>query len=138
LSPEVGGKIVSRIEKNPFVLLQQEFSTTYKINKFVNNSPFFIQPCEIKLPPNENGHVGSFQYIPVTELVTAIAASPGFKMARQTHSGEEEILCDVHDGAALKSNEYFLNNPDAIRLGISSDELEVCNPLGASKAGFPA
>jgi hypothetical protein len=125
-------ELLSTLENNPFIALQNEFSSSYKRDKFVTNYKGYISPHEIKLPANSDGDVKTFQYIPVTELVLAIVSDPGFPSAPHS-SGNCDILSDIKDGMAWENNSYFQQHRDALSLLLYSDELEICNPLGASK-----
>jgi hypothetical protein len=125
-------ELLERLEENPFLSLQKEFSTSYKRKRFVKNTGNYIHPQEIKLPPNSSGEVRTFQYIPVTELLKAIADDPGFSR-QPLLASEDGMLHDVKDGAFWRDSEYFKNNREALAIMVYSDELEVCNPLGASK-----
>lgn len=120
------------LANNPFLRLQQEFSSAYKIDKFVKSHSKYISPVTIKLPPSPEGLVHNFQYVPVTELVKGICSEPGFQPAVQTPV-ESCVLHDVKDGAAWRNNPYFQSNPDALSIILHSDEVELCNPLGPSK-----
>jgi hypothetical protein len=137
ISEEDRASILAQLDENPFVTLHKEFSTYYKIDKHVRNSPAFrfIEPKEVKLPPKDDGVVPTFQYISVIDTVAAVVSDPGFKNAE--HSDDDsvckEVLCDLKDGSVWRENLYFQQNKDALALLFYSDELEVCNPLGPSK-----
>jgi hypothetical protein len=123
---------LAKLEDNPFISLQEDFSSVYKRKKFVRGSGFYIPPREVKLPADDTGIVRTFQYIPIIDLVKAIVSDPGF--CKQTeYSRESETLYDIKDGEFWKNSPYFQNNPTALGLIFYSDELEVCNPLGAAK-----
>jgi hypothetical protein len=98
----------------------------------VTNSKNYIAPREVKLPPDQSGAKRTFQYIPVTDLLVAIAGDPGFRQQKSSHH-EEDMLYDFKDGNFWKTSEFFRSNPDALGLIFYSDELEICNPLGAAK-----
>ena len=66
--------------ENPFLRLQEEFSTSYKIDKFVKNSPYYIQPVTVKLKPDSDGKRRSFQRIPLIQLIEKLVAQPGFTL----------------------------------------------------------
>jgi hypothetical protein len=123
---------LTTLENNPHLTLQNEFSTAYMRQKFVTSSKGYIEPCEVKLPVNSDGDVKTFQYIPIIDLVTAIVSDPGFPSSSQ-HQRNDEMLRDLKDGAAWENNEFFQENKDALCIILYSDELELENPLGASK-----
>jgi hypothetical protein len=119
-----------KMKTNPFVSMQEEYSSYYKINKVVQNSTHYIAPQEIKLPPDSKGKVSTFQYIPVADIVNAVISDADFKPSAPSPEG---VLYDIKDGTAWKNNKYFQENPDALTGQLYSDALELVNPLGASK-----
>ncbi len=98
----------------------------------MQNSSHYIPPREMKLPPDDSGNKRTFQYIPVVDLVEKIASDPGFKL-QQNFPHDSEMLYDFKDGDFWKKSKFFQTNPDALGLIFYSDELEICNPLGAAK-----
>jgi len=137
----MGVKEVSVIEEkmkdNPFVKLQENFSSYYKINKETENSPHYIAPVQFKLPPNSSGKECPFQYIPIIDTVAAIVSDPDFTNLSQAPT-PEGYLYDFKDASVWKENKYFLDNPDALTAQLYSDAVELDNPLGASKGKHKA
>lgn len=124
-----------KMKANPFVSLQEEYSSYYKINKRTEESSLYIAPREIKLPPNTAGKISTFQYIPVAETLEAITSDPDFSHLTQAPT-PEGLLYDMKDGSAWKGNPYFQENPDALTGILYSDALELDNPLGAAKGKY--
>lgn len=126
--------LVEKLKENPFVSLQNEFSTYFRIDKHVKTSPAFkyIEPVQVKLPVDSDGKISAFQYIPIISTVDAILSDRSFSPAPITAS---DLIKDIKDGSAWRENEYFRNNPDALAGLLYSDALELCNPLGPRK-GF--
>lgn len=121
-----------KMKKNPFVSLGEEFSSYYKINKHTLNSPHYIAPTQFKLLPNDQGDVGTFQYVPIIQTVAAIVNDPDFENLSQAPT-PEGCLYDIKDGAQFKENAYFKDNPDALAGHLYSDAIQLDNPLGATK-----
>jgi hypothetical protein len=117
---------------NPFVQLQEHFSSYYKINKETENSPHYITPIQFKLPRNAAGKESPFQYIPIIETVKAIISDPDFDSVCQAPA-PDGYLHDLKDGSCWKTNKYFMENPGALTGQLYSDAVELDNPLGASK-----
>jgi hypothetical protein len=132
MSAEELAVLEQKMKDNPFVSLQENFSSYYKINKEVENSPYYISPIQFKLPPNAAGKECPFQYVPIIETVSAIVSDPDFKNLPRAPT-PEGFLYDFKDGSAWKSNKYFQENPDALTGQLYSDAVELDNPLGASK-----
>jgi hypothetical protein len=131
---------LQELEENPFLELQKEFSSYYKIDKFVRNDPSFkyIEPEEHKikiLPAADSDHPkeGNFVYISVAETLANITADPGFQSEKQQEDG---LLRDVKDGHVYKSNPFFTEHPEAYTLMLYSDAVELNNPLGAKKGVY--
>jgi hypothetical protein len=122
---------------NPFVKLQENFSSYYKINKETENSPHYIAPIQFKLPRNAGGKECPFQYVPIIETVSAIVNDPDFDKLHQDPT-PDGYLYDFKDGSAWKKNQFFIDNPDALTGQLYSDAVELDNPLGASKGTHKA
>lgn len=86
-----------------FVRLHEDFSSKYKIGKFVKNSDLYIPPVTVKLPPSEEGQIRTFQMVPLTELVPAVVAQAGFG----SHPSNSGLLHDFVDGSSIKDNPFF-------------------------------
>ena len=89
-----------------FVRLHEDFSSAYKIGKYIKSCETYVAPVTVKLPPCEDGQVPTFQYIPVIELIKMISSQPGFRSPPGPPS-TGEVLQDVKDGACMENNQYF-------------------------------
>jgi hypothetical protein len=105
------------------------------IEIFFRSSSFYISPQTVKLPPNADGKICTFQYVPIIDLVKAIVSQPGFKLPshRLPDISEKVSLYDITDGDAYRKNKFFIESPDALGILVYADEHENCNPIGASK-----
>jgi hypothetical protein len=126
-----------KMRDNPFVKLQENFSSYYKINKETENSHHYIHPIQFKLPRNAAGKECPFQYVPIIQTVTAILSDPDFDSLQQAPTPDGHLY-DFKDGSAWKNNQYFIDNPDALTGQLYSDAVELDNPLGASKGTHKA
>jgi hypothetical protein len=132
MSGEDIAALQEKMRDNPFVQLQEHFSSYYKINKETENSPHYITPIQFKLPRNAAGKESPFQYIPIIETVKAIISDPDFDSVCQAPA-PDGYLHDLKDGSCWKTNKYFMENPGALTGQLYSDAVELDNPLGASK-----
>ena len=125
-------KFLESLENNPLVSLQRELMSYYLIDKHVKTSPAFnyISPVEIKLPPNEDGSVSTYQYIPIIETLAAIDSDPTMIRTKPTAG---DMIQDIFDGSVWRDSEYFRENPDAYTGMLYTDACEICNPLGPRK-----
>ncbi len=121
-----------KLKQNPFVSLQNDFSSYFRIEKHVQTSTAFnyIHPVEIKLAADSEGRKATFQYIPIINTVNAIVSDPTFK---QTKATAGDLIQDIKDGSVWQNREFFQNNPDAYTGVLYSDAVQICNPLGAAK-----
>ena len=119
---------------------QKELNTTYKQKKFVQDHFKYVAPVEIVLNKAEvlKGDIkDSFHYIPVVESVKALVEDETFlkvyENERLVNRTDRDIVKDVKDGSAFKSNAYFQANPEAYCMLLYSDAVELVNPLSASR-----
>jgi hypothetical protein len=124
--------VEEKMKDNPFVKLQQHFSSYYKINKDTENSHKYINPVQFYLPWNSAGKECPFHYVLIVETVAAIVSDLDYtNLTRdQTPHG---FLYDFKDGSTWKNSKYFQENPDALTGQLYSDAAELDNPLVASK-----
>jgi hypothetical protein len=126
-----------KMKDNPFVKLQEHYSSYYRINKETESSPHYIAPIQYKLRRNAAGKECPFQYIPIIQTVEAIVSDPDFNNLSQAQS-PPGIFYDFKDGSCWQNNPYFKENPDALTGQLYSDAVELDNPLGASKGQHKA
>ena len=70
----------------------------------MESSDFFIAPVTVKLPAKKNGEIPTCQMVPLTKLVPAKAAQPGF---RSVLPKSPDHLRDIVDGCAFKDNQFL-------------------------------
>jgi len=105
LTQEEKEEIMDMINDNPFHRLHEDFSSKYKIGKFVENSDHYIPPVTVKLPARGDGHIPTFQMVPLTELIPAVFSQAGF--ASSAAVSEPGVLHDFADGSSMKENPFF-------------------------------
>jgi hypothetical protein len=124
--------VEEKMKDNPFVQLQQHFSSYYKINKDTENSAEYINPVQFHLPRNLAGKKCPFQYVSIVDTVAAIVTDPGYENLPRD-STSDGYISDFKDGSTWKNSTFFQQNPDALTGQLYSDAVELDNPLGASK-----
>ena len=98
-----------------------------------------MKPKEIILNPDEvKQGFGKecLHYVPICESFKALVEDKSFNEVMdglRNENGSKSTLDDVKDGAAIKTNHFFKENPGAFSLLVYSDALEVANPLGAGR-----
>ena len=73
------------------------------------------------------------QYISIAKTLINYISEDAHPPAKRSHEFVAEIA-GYKDGALFKSCDYFKENPNALRLCLYNDDIELANPLG-SKAG---
>ncbi len=121
-----------KIKYNPFVKLQHNFSSYYKINKETENSAEYIAHVQLHLPRTVVGKECPVQYVSVVDIVAAIVSDPDYQNLPRDPC-PNGFLCDFKDGSAWKKNQYFKDNPNALTGQLYSNCVELDNPLGPSK-----
>jgi hypothetical protein len=120
--------------------LHREFSSFYKIDKFVKNDPAFkfLEPTEHKIVvpsagDSEEPKEVKFVYISIIDTLSNIVTTEQFQPESKQQDG---LLRDVKDGFAYRSNPFFMEHPDAYTIMMYSDAIEINNPLGAKKGVY--
>jgi hypothetical protein len=130
--------VMQDLEENPLLDVLQEFSTAYKVEKCVKNDPAFkyVEPVEhkIKIETPCGEKEIKVVYISVSKtLENVVAALKKTKFPEEAQQKAADLLMDIKDGLAYKSNTYFRENPDAYTLMFYGDAYDITNPLGARK-----
>lgn len=77
----------------------------------------------------------SYQYISVCELLSLIMRNPdAMDQVEKEDVSPNGYICSFKDGTEFKNNTYFQQNPNALRLTLNADEIEIVNNL-SSRAG---
>ena len=137
--------ILNFFDPKPFMPNAQEylrdenyFSTLW--NKLQKKSFFeeccksvgLISPIRITLDQHAD-----FQYIPILPTLTTYLSHEDVQKAvlqnSQCDSCSSNQLCSFSDGEFFKTHSYFKSCSSLARIHLYCDELEVCNPVGASK-----
>ena len=92
----------------------------------------YVQPLEVSLG-YKDGQQRHYHYIPVLESLRAILKKQGVAHFNNDPQGKDDILCDVTDGWAFKSNAMFSSDTGTLQVMLFQDAFEVANPLGSAK-----
>jgi len=99
----------------------------------------FVAPTQIYLGESKNNISRFAQYVPITETLKALFEDTSVKAAYDqtlpldNSSDCNRVLCDIMDGQSFRRNQFFMQNPGALRLILYQDAFEVANPLGSGK-----
>lgn len=127
-------------------------SSAYRRQNENKTNPLFVAPKELSLglkwemvrdkltktavPRLTNC---KFTYIQITDIIQALFKRDDFRQvyweynsnSNDRHRCVEGVLKDFCCGRVYSKNELFQSNPAAIRIHISNDDFEICNPLGS-------
>ena len=141
LSNEQIEQIVRENSEDPFTRAQEELSSEFKRNKFMEENFKFVKPQEIVLNKEEvqNGALKDVvHYVSLVEALKVLiedkSFNKAFRMAEDDCDARHgDLLEDVRDGNAYKSNVFFRDNPEALAIMMYSDGVELTNPLSSGK-----
>lgn len=71
-------------------------------------------------------------YIPVAQTLKTILQSELWKSS-VPHQWQTDVFVGIHDGQIFKSKQFFLENPECLKLILYQDAFEIVNPLGSAK-----
>lgn len=95
----------------------------------------YIEPKKIILGNDENMTPRFAYYIPVKQTLTNLLESEFWKNVVSQPSCETDfdVFSDINDGKSFKSNQFFTENPESLKLILYQDAFEIVNPLGSAK-----
>lgn len=108
-------------------------TTQHKRLKYYKSHYDYVEPVEVFLGRNRSGQKRHYHYIPILETLKVILKQQGFDQHSPSSNSEDDVLCDVTDGWAIKSNAMFSSDPDSLKVMLFQDAFEVANPLGSAK-----
>jgi len=118
--------------EDPFTRLGQDFSSSFKIDKFVKSSEHYIPPTRVKISSTLTRRNRTFQYIPIIELAKKVSSQ--LEALPQVMAREDDhMMRDITSGTCYQDNPFFKENPEAMGIILASDEFDPCNALGASR-----
>lgn len=136
LSIEDAHTILNQIlECNPFSNTKA-LNTSYKRNQFYKTNFPYVEPIAIKLSDgSKNQKPKFFHYVPISETLIKTLESKylreNFLFCREECN--DNVLRDFSDGLVFKQNRFFQENPNALKLILYQDSVEMVNPLGAAR-----
>ncbi|XP_071153109.1 uncharacterized protein [Mytilus edulis] len=115
-------------EKSEIENALSNLDSEYKINKFARFHLNFVKPIEYK--PDRN-HIETYQYVPIIDtLQNLLSHDDVFAYVMNNHKSTDGILRDFCDGNIYSTNQFFIDNPDALQIMLFFDEFTAVNPLG--------
>lgn len=156
-------KLLELDSRNPIKLLEdsykyacnqiKEFNTTYKREKKIKNSPYYVEPEEkaigfkwclvkdTKTGKTSRKYVQStFQYVPIIKQLESLFADPEFFQLYTQYNSVKKHECapgiyrDFCCGSNYQQKSFFRLNPMAVQIQLFTDDYETCDAL-KSRAG---
>lgn len=128
-------------------------SSAFKRKKQIEKNIFYVPPEEKAIGfkwtqtfDEATGNIvrkyqqNTFQFIRPSAIIRALFSNPDFvkmyeeQLNNKDHVCKEGVYRDYCCGSHFKQNEFFINNPSALKIQIYTDDFEPCDAL-KSKAG---
>lgn len=120
-----------------------QLNTQKKRTHYYKSSFNLIEPEELFINSNlktrmTNGSIGiqtknnTFQYISIKKRLTALFSNDGFRRLYFSESrSQNDFVRGTIDSKYVEVHPLFSKTPNAIRIQLFYDEVEVTNPLGS-------
>lgn len=107
----------------------KELQTIYLRKKFYKSHFYSVWPQKKLLPKGE-----FFHFVPILETLKALFhdKSLNFNINIPVQH-ENDLLKDFTDGSAFRTNKFFKENPNGLRLILYQDDFELVTPIGPAK-----
>ena len=130
-------KMLENMEDDPFCKAKAELESERKRENYLLSSFRNVLPETVKLSKgNSSSKSDTMQYISLKKTLKQLLEDQTYidQKKGDPYFHEAGFIKDVRDGSKFRTNEFFIENPEAVPLLIFQDELEVVNPLGAGKS----
>ena len=130
------------IHDDDYLKAQQDLSSAFKRNKFVQDNFHYVPPQEYVLNPEEvkrGARKDVIHYVDVKDSFKTLLEDKSLVEVLKCEKNKarvrdsSEVLRDFCDGSAYRDNPFFRNNPGAFAAHFYSDAVELSNPLGWAK-----
>ncbi|KAK3911164.1 2,3,4,5-tetrahydropyridine-2,6-dicarboxylate N-acetyltransferase [Frankliniella fusca] len=110
----------------------ETLSTSYRRKKYYKKYYEYVRP--VKQPLGRNKF---FYYVPVQKTLLASFKNKSVKIVLSPpESFDDGVLRDFTDGLAYKRNQFFIDNPTALRLILFQDAFQIVCPIGFAKKKY--
>lgn len=106
-----------------------------RLKKYCKENLCLIEAKTVFLGINENtGKPESYQYVPLHLTIKHyVEHEDVWESINRTLCKIPDVLQSYTDGTAFQQHNFFSTHPDALRIHLYVDDLELCNPLGSAK-----
>nr|XP_021336450.1 uncharacterized protein LOC110440176 isoform X1 [Danio rerio] len=137
LADEVVSKVCDCVKDSDLFSFchQGPLRTTYSRSQTFKQMFKYIEPKKVTLGNDENMTKKFAYYIPVKQTLSSLLESELWKnsLCQPSCEIDSDNFADISDGKIFKSNQFFLENPECLKLIIYQDAFEIVNPLGSAK-----
>lgn len=133
IAPERANQILDEVLSNdPIVKSNATLSSNYRRKKFYKEEFDYVNPETVSVDETKKTF---FSYVPIIETLkyTFLDKSVQNELIEFPKLNEKGVLSDFMDGSAYKNNNFFQNNPNALKILMYQDSFEIVNPIGAAK-----
>lgn len=108
----------------------RSLNSKYKLKTFCKHHFFHLPIQTIEV----NGQTNVISFISLKDTLVGLLKDPTLKdCLRRIPNYNPNVISDVQDGKVFRDNPYFKKHPNAIKIQLYSDCIEVTNPLGAAR-----
>ncbi|KAE8738904.1 hypothetical protein FOCC_FOCC015605, partial [Frankliniella occidentalis] len=120
---------VSRAVFSPFKTQFQSLRSSYLRKQFYKKINYFATPKLARAKGNS-----SYYYVSINDTIVGLFRDKSdLHIQLDSPVNDTEILRDFTDGAQFKSNQFFQDNPKALKIIIYQDGFQVVCPIGPAK-----
>ncbi|XP_070525461.1 uncharacterized protein [Cardiocondyla obscurior] len=128
-TPEVQQILKDVFQNNTNSIISKKMQTTFLRKQFYKSHFNFIWSKKKILANGQFLH-----YIPILETLKTLFYNKSLDFdINMPVQHENNLLKDFTDGNAFKSNTFFKENPNGLRLILYQDDFEVVTPIGSAK-----
>ena len=123
-------------QKNLFNNLYDHCSTTYRLQKYCQETLYAVFPTTIELPLPLKGRKVQFQYVSILSTLSQILSTGNLLslIISEQSCSSSSAYSDYKSGVAYKSHSIFSQYKTSLRIHLYIDEFEIVNPLGSKKS----
>ena len=120
------------MDHHPMHNTQKNLGTKHLCKTYYKNRFDYIEPVAIEIDEKKNTH---FMYVPIKKTLKSVWKDKSVKNELKiTHEiRDDDLLVDVTDGTVFKTNIFFKENPESLKIQLYQDSFEIVNPIGSAR-----
>jgi uncharacterized C2H2 Zn-finger protein len=123
------------LDNDVFTSVWTNIDTDSKLKRYCKEKLGLVESKRIFLGHNSvTGKEESYEYIPIVQtLQQYVQHEDVWNSINRNVIKTSDVLYDYTDGSAFKQHFLFSKHPEALRIHLYIDDVELCNPLGGAK-----